>query len=52
LLANAEHYAREQGAGVIRIGVLAGNSAARALYASAGFIDRRIELTKPLLITS
>jgi ribosomal protein S18 acetylase RimI-like enzyme len=48
LLLRAENYAREQGVSVIRIGVLAGNSMARALYSSAGFVDRRIELSKSL----
>ena len=49
LLLEAENYARAQGATVIRIGVLAANAVARALYKSAGFVDRRVELTKSLL---
>jgi ribosomal protein S18 acetylase RimI-like enzyme len=49
LLLHAENYARAQGASVIRIGVLAANSVARALYSSAGFLDRRVELAKSLL---
>jgi ribosomal protein S18 acetylase RimI-like enzyme len=48
LLAQAERYAREQQATVIRIGVLAQNIIARQLYLDVGFTERRIELSKNL----
>ena len=48
LLAQAERYAREQQATVIRIGVLAQNVIAKQLYLDVGFTERRIELAKDL----
>jgi ribosomal protein S18 acetylase RimI-like enzyme len=48
LLEQAERYAREQQATVIRIGVLAQNVSAKRLYLEVGFTERRIELSKDL----
>lgn len=48
LLAAGEDFARGEGAGRLRIGVLAQNVAARALYADMGFVERRIELAKEI----
>lgn len=48
LLERAEEYARGQGAQVLRIGVLAKNEGARALYQNYGFEERLIEMTKSL----
>lgn len=48
LLEAAEAYARDSGARWLRIGVLAENSGARALYRACGFDDYSIELEKAL----
>lgn len=48
MLARAERHARERGASELRIGVLAGNAAARALYRHAGFQARTETLGKVL----
>jgi ribosomal protein S18 acetylase RimI-like enzyme len=48
LLQRAEEYAREQGARVLRIGVMAKNEGAHRLYLSYGFEDRLIEMSKSL----
>lgn len=48
LLALAEAHARERGAERLRVQVLAGNAAARTLYAGFGFRERLVELEKPL----
>ncbi len=48
LLEAAEDYARERGATLLRIGVLAANQGARSLYEGQGFRDREILLEKPL----
>lgn len=48
LLQAAEAYAREQGTTLIRIGVLATNDGARALYEGLGFRDREVLLEKAL----
>jgi ribosomal protein S18 acetylase RimI-like enzyme len=48
MLARAEQHARERGASELRIGVLAGNAAARALYRGAGFEARTEMLGKVL----
>jgi len=49
LLSAAEGHARAHGARTLRLGVLAGNAAARRLYASAGFEEYEVELAKPLV---
>jgi ribosomal protein S18 acetylase RimI-like enzyme len=48
LLTAAEGHARSRGAATLRIGVLARNRDARRLYESVGFVDYRLQLTKPL----
>ncbi len=48
LLAAAEAFADAQGAKWLRIGALAANSGAVQLYRRAGFVDRAIQLEKPL----
>jgi len=48
LLSAAEGFARAQGALSLRIGVSAGNAAARRLYESVGFQEYRVELAKRL----
>jgi ribosomal protein S18 acetylase RimI-like enzyme len=48
MLARAERHARERGASELRIGVLAGNAAARALYRHVGFQARLETLGKML----
>ncbi len=48
LLAEAETFARAHGAKWLRIGVLAGNEGAIKLYRRAGFVDRAVQLEKPL----
>jgi ribosomal protein S18 acetylase RimI-like enzyme len=48
LLERAEAYARREGAGTLRVGVLAKNEAAGRLYRSKGFSDYTIHLNKPL----
>jgi GNAT superfamily N-acetyltransferase len=48
LLERTERYAREQGAAVIRIGVLAQNVIAKQLDTDLGYTERRIELSKCL----
>ena len=46
LLKAAEAYARQRGAAVLRLEVMAGNAAAAALYGSAGFEPRVVQLQK------
>jgi len=48
LLARAEAFAREEGAAVLRIDVMAENAGARSLYARFGFRERTLELEKLL----
>jgi GNAT superfamily N-acetyltransferase len=48
LMAEAERFARSQGARRLRLGVLDWNHAARALYASHGFHDHARVLSKTL----
>jgi ribosomal protein S18 acetylase RimI-like enzyme len=48
LMAEAERFARDNGARVIRLGVLDGNGRARAFYARLGFHDYAHVLTKHL----
>ena len=48
LLGAAENYARRAGASVIRLGVLAGNHAARRLYAEFDYAERELLLEKSL----
>jgi ribosomal protein S18 acetylase RimI-like enzyme len=48
LLSAAERFARAQGAPSLRIGLSAGNTAARSLYELVGFQEHRIELAKRL----
>lgn len=48
LLRAAEDYAVEQGATILRLGVLAKNEVARKLYHDYGFEERIIALTKNL----
>lgn len=48
LLDRAEKYARDQGATLLRIHVLAQNEAARSLYLSFGFEERWVGLQKRL----
>lgn len=48
LLAQAEAFAKEQGAPALRINVLARNEGAWALYGEAGFRDYEIRLLKDL----
>ncbi len=49
LLAEAERHARQRGAAVLRLDVMAGNSGARHLYEHAGFTARRVEMAKALV---
>lgn len=49
LLQQAEAFARERGATILRVGVRATNAIARGLYTSTGFTESRIELVKALL---
>ncbi len=46
LLERAETFAREQGARMLKVGVLAGNRPARRLYHEMGFADHQIQLVK------
>jgi GNAT superfamily N-acetyltransferase len=46
LLEHAEAFARGNGAGTLRIGVLARNSIARDLYHRRGFVDFHVQLVK------
>jgi GNAT superfamily N-acetyltransferase len=48
LLAEAERFARGEGANRIRLGVLEGNGGARSLYDRLGFLPHAHVLTKPL----
>jgi ribosomal protein S18 acetylase RimI-like enzyme len=48
LLQRAEEHARGQGTQVLRIGVLAKNTGAQALYRQLGFEDYFVQLRKPL----
>lgn len=48
LLDAAEAYARQAGAAVLRINVLANNTGAAALYGRAGFAERLLQLSKRL----
>jgi GNAT superfamily N-acetyltransferase len=49
LLREAERWAAEAGAVQMRIGVLAGNAAAHALYRQLGYRDYEIVLERPIL---
>ena len=48
LMAEAERFARGEGAQVLRLGVLDGNKRARRFYAKQGFREYAHVLTKPL----
>lgn len=48
LLAEAERFARSKGMARLRIGVLAGNDGAEALYRRTGFAPASIEMDKAL----
>jgi ribosomal protein S18 acetylase RimI-like enzyme len=48
LLAEAERFARREGARVLRLGVLDGNARARGFYAKRGFREYAHVLTKSL----
>ena len=48
LLREAEAFARQEGASVLRLNVLAENRGARALYGKTGFRELEIKLIKPL----
>ncbi len=48
LLATCEDWAKARGIGVLRIGVLDGNTRARAVYAAAGFTPYAVQLRKYL----
>jgi ribosomal protein S18 acetylase RimI-like enzyme len=48
LLERAESFARDSGARLLRVGVLAKNEGARKLYDRMGFADYTIQLIKPL----
>lgn len=48
LMAEAERFARAEGAVVLRLGVLHGNSPARSFYGRHGFREHTHVLTKPL----
>jgi len=48
LIAEAERFARREGAQVLRLGVLDGNERARRFYARHGFRECAHVLTKPL----
>jgi len=48
LLAEAERWARAEGAGSIQAGVLAANAAGRAFWARAGTETYSVVVTKPL----
>jgi ribosomal protein S18 acetylase RimI-like enzyme len=48
LLHGAEAFAKSRGATLIRVGVLAGNSAACRLYEEMGFSPYHIQLLKPM----
>ena len=49
LMREAEYYARSRGASRIRVGVLAANSAAHALYRKLGYSDREVILEKTMV---
>ena len=48
LLQHVEAFARERGAKILRVGVLAGNRHARDLYHNVGFADFQVQLVKRL----
>jgi ribosomal protein S18 acetylase RimI-like enzyme len=48
LLQEAKTFAKQRGASILRLNVLAGNGTARALYTKAGFRELEIKLIKPL----
>jgi ribosomal protein S18 acetylase RimI-like enzyme len=48
LLAAAESWARTQGFRVLSLDTEAANTAARGLYASAGFLEEEVRLSKVL----
>ena len=48
LIQHAEAFARDRGAKVVRVGVLAKNRAARELYRNMGFADYQVQLVKQL----
>ena len=50
LLQQAESYARDHGAAVMKVDVLIANTVAYDLYHTAGFQDHEVRLTKSLLL--
>lgn len=48
LMAEAEKYARQEGANWLRISVLAENAVARRLYKASGFSELCLDLEKPI----
>lgn len=48
LLERAERFARDSGASLLRVGVLAKNDGARRLYAGEGFAEYTVQLIKRL----
>ena len=48
LLQEAELFARSKGASDLRVGVLARNLVALEMYASLGFFEYQVQLTKPI----
>src|SRR5438105_15209706 len=48
LIQQAENFARDAGAGQLRVGVLARNADAHRLYRDCGFRDYTVQLVKPL----
>jgi ribosomal protein S18 acetylase RimI-like enzyme len=47
-LAAAEEHARTRGASQVALNVFGGNAVARALYASAGYLEASVSMTKQL----
>lgn len=48
LLARAERHARQRGAALLKLAVLAENTAARRLYEELGYAEHEVVLAKPL----
>jgi ribosomal protein S18 acetylase RimI-like enzyme len=48
LMVRAESFAREMGAGKLKVGVLVRNETAHAFYRGGGFRDYTVQLVKPL----
>ena len=48
LMEHAERHARQAGASILRVGVLARNQIAHQLYLESGFSERYVELSKSL----